>query len=121
MIIPGTNIDVKPLEAIPEGAGIAPEFAGRPADALRVPVAYLGITNPQYYNRAFAIRFGKIINKSDSGYLSIREPSYGNHFITQSPNDTIMNDRRHPSRAGMDRYRWFTDPGENVQYGFLIE
>lgn len=121
MKIPGTNLDVQPLTAIPDGANVPAELKGRPADALRVPVGFMGITNPRYYNRVFFARFGDVVVKAGNGGIFIREGAGGKHFISPSFEDTILNNKHHPSRAGLDRYQWFTDPADGVEYGFLIE
>lgn len=121
MIIPGTNIDVEPLAAIPESVGIPPELKGKPADALRVPAGYLGITNPRVFNRAFFVRFGPVVRKAENGGVYIRESQGGKHFVSASHTDTILNDKNHATRAGLDRYNWFVNPDDGVEYGFLIE
>lgn len=121
MLLKGTNIDITPFEAIPDGAGIPDDLKGKPADALRVPVAYLGISNPRYFNRAFFARFSKVLRLGPQGEMAVREAAGNKHLVTSSSEDTILNTKHHPTRAGLDRYRWFTDPDENVEYGFLIE
>lgn len=121
MIITGTNIDIEPLTRIPDSAGVPEDRQGRPADALRVPVAYSKVTNPRIFNRMIFARFSQVVKTASNGGLYIREPIFGKHFVTASHEDTILNTKDHPARAGLDRYRWFTDPADNVEYGFLIE
>jgi hypothetical protein len=121
MIITGTNIDIEPLTRIPDSAGVPADRQGQPADALRVPVAYSNVTNPRIFNRLIFARFSRVVKTAANGGLYIREPVFGKHFVTSSHEDTILNTKDHPSRAGLDRYHWFTDPAERVEYGFLIE
>lgn len=121
MIITGTNIDIEPLDRIPESAGVPADRQGQPADALRVPVAYSKVTNPRIFNRMLFARFAKVVKTASNGGLYIREPVMGKHFISADHADTILNTKDHPSRAGLDRYRWFVDPADKVEYGFLIE
>jgi hypothetical protein len=121
MLITGTNIDIEPLTRIPDSAGLPADRQGQTADALRVPVAYSNVTNPRIFNRMIFARFSGIVKTAENGGLYIREPLYGKHFVSASHQDLILNTREHPNRAGLDRYRWFTDPADNVEYGFLIE
>jgi hypothetical protein len=119
--ITGTNIEVEPLTEIPEGAGVPAELRSRPADALRVPLGFLGIANPAYFNRGVYARFSKVVRLASNGGLYIREFAGGKHFASPSIEDTILYTKDHPSRAGLDRYRWFTDPDDGVEYGYLEE
>lgn len=121
MRITGTSIDVEELSAIPDGAGIPDDLKGRLADALRVPSGFLGISNPRYFNRGIFARFSRVVRKAENGGLFVRDSVANKHFVSPSNEDTVLNTRLHPSRAGMNRYRWFTDPADGVEYGFLNE
>jgi hypothetical protein len=119
--ITGTNIEVEPLSAIPEAAGVPPELQSRPADALRIPLGFLGIANPAYFNRGVFARFSRVVRLASNGGLYIRESVGLKHFASPSIEDTLYYTKDHPSRAGLARYRWFTDPADGVEYGFLNE
>jgi hypothetical protein len=117
-----TGLEVPELESLPR-LGLTGDFARESkADAVNVPVGYMGVTAEHLIERMIQIRFGRVVNPDQRGMLHVRIPVRGKYFVTGSPTDTINNPKTNWTRAGLPRYEWFPSPDEaGVEFGFLIE
>jgi hypothetical protein len=119
MRLEGTTLDIEPLTEVPAIEGMPEEYRGRNADALQVPVNYLGIVDQAKVTGAIHIRFAKVVAGHEGQALTTRYPGHGRHFVSPSADDMLAFPKGHWRYPGVDRYVWFNDPDDGVMYGFL--
>lgn len=90
------------------------------ADALQIPMQYLGIVNQYVLTTLINFRFGKVAHTDNRGRLYMMQPRAGFVFATGNIRDTEFFALNDPYLPGQPRYDWFEDPADSgVKYGFL--
>jgi hypothetical protein len=113
-----TGIEVEPLAEVPAGLRIPEQYRGRKADALQVPLGYMGITNERIRAAVLDARFGGALE--GVGSLEVRSPHAGYAFITRDARDLLYFPKTDPYTPGQPRYDWYQDSEDGgVIYGFL--
>lgn len=113
-----TGIDVEPLDAVPALPGLLERYRGHKADAIQVPLGYMGIVNERVRSAVIGARWGGTIE--GEGKLYVRNPYGGYAFATRDPRDLLYYPKSDAFTPGQARYDWYQDANDGgVMYGFL--
>jgi hypothetical protein len=111
------------LQEIPAGVrSILPDAyrARDRADALQIPMQYLGIVNQSVFSTLINFRFNRVVQTDGRGRLHIGQPRAGLVFTIGDIRETEFFALNDPYLPGQPRYDWFEDGNDSgVRYGFL--
>jgi hypothetical protein len=90
------------------------------ADALQVPMQYLGIINQSVFSSLINFRFNRVARTDARGRLHIGQPRAGFVYTIGDIRETEFFALNDPYLPGQPRYDWFEDTADSgVKYGFL--